>query len=216
MTWSPATARSRYTSLFAQARPQGLRAGQSKELRAAERAIVTYRFGGSRAPTDGALARAGATRAIALGVSRTSFGRRGSSAASGSAPPSGGRSRSTATATRTPRRGSSRPRPRPVARPSASRRRDRGPGARPVFRHPGPAARSRLEDRHRHVRVRALGPTGPLGASPGSGPLGHRRHAHEVGSRDQLFDNWLMNKRSARHSYTTCRATGCPRSARWS
>ena len=39
-----------------------------EELRAAERAIVSYRFGGSGAAYRGALARAGASRAIARGV----------------------------------------------------------------------------------------------------------------------------------------------------
>ena len=39
-----------------------------KELRAAERAIVRYRFGGSGAAYRSALARAGASRSIALGV----------------------------------------------------------------------------------------------------------------------------------------------------
>ena len=41
---------------------------KNKELRAAERAIVRYRFGGSGAAYRGALARAGASRSIALGV----------------------------------------------------------------------------------------------------------------------------------------------------
>ena len=57
-----------YTSLFARLVLKGYVKVKRKELRAAERAIVRYRFGGSGAAYRSALARAGASRSIALGV----------------------------------------------------------------------------------------------------------------------------------------------------
>ena len=53
-----------YTSLFARLVLKGYVKVKRKELRAAERAIVRFRFGGSVAAYRGALARAGATRSI--------------------------------------------------------------------------------------------------------------------------------------------------------
>ena len=57
-----------FTSLFARLVLKGYVKVKGKELRAAERAIIRYRFGGSGAAYRGALARAGASRSIALGV----------------------------------------------------------------------------------------------------------------------------------------------------
>jgi hypothetical protein len=53
-------------------------------------------------------------------------------------------------------------------------------------------------------KVRALGPTGPLGAFPFAQARPAIRAALIDSARDQLFDKWLMRRESSALAWTTC------------
>ena len=78
-----------------------------------------------------------------------------------------------------------------------------------VFRIPTGRAIT-LKTREGKMKVRALGPTVPLGAFS-LGAAGSSIRAALVGiARDQVFDNWLMNQERSALSWTTCRRDWLP------
>ena len=158
----------------------------SKELRAAQRTVIASRFGGSTAAYRRALKKVGATRELARSIISDQI-RQVRIARRFAVPRASARDRRLSPLglreARAARRGHT---GGPVARTTAARRRDRGQRARSGLRHSGrPHGRDR--DRHRHVQGSRTGPNrSARHVPPGSGPLGHRRHAHEVGPRPAL------------------------------
>jgi hypothetical protein len=61
-----------------------------------------------------------------------------------------------------------------------------------------------MRTRSGEFHVRALGPTGPLGAYPFSLARPAIRAALIDIARDQLFDRWLMRRESSALAWTTC------------
>jgi hypothetical protein len=60
------------------------------------------------------------------------------------------------------------------------------------------------------MRVRALGPTAPLGAFSIRTATASIRAALIRIAQDQVFDNWLMSRESSALSVTTCRRDWLP------
>ena len=67
-----------------------------------------------------------------------------------------------------------------------------------------------LNTRKKKVRVRALGPTAPLGAFSVSEASASIRAALVRIAQDQVFDNWLMQRESSALTWTTCRRDWLP------
>jgi hypothetical protein len=199
-----------YTSLFARLVLKGYVKVKHKELRAAERAIVRFRFGGSGAAYRGALARAGASRSIALGVIADELRQSRIERRFQVRSPSGGQVRSyresySDTPARlveaTPRQWWLGRRSRGVA--------IQGLGPSAVFRIPAHRFTT-LKTRDGAIRVRALGPTAPLGAFSIQSATAAIRAALVRISQDGVFDNWLMRRESSALAATTCRRDWLP------
>jgi hypothetical protein len=199
-----------YTSLFARLVLKGYVKVKSKELRAAERAIVRYRFGGSGAAYRSALALAGASRSIALGVIadelRQAFIQRRFQVR----PPSGGEIRSYQESyADTPAR---------LVETTDGQwwlgRRTRGvaiDGLAPesLFRIPGRRWVT-LPTKDGPLRVRALGPTAPLGAFSIRTATPSIKAALVQIAQEQVFDRWLMRRERSALAATTCRRDWLP------
>jgi hypothetical protein len=199
-----------YTSLFARLVLKGYVKVKRKELRAAERAIVRFRFGGSGAAYRGALARAGASRSIALGVIADELRQSRIERRFHVRSPSGGQVRSyresySDTPARlveaTPRQWWLGRRKRGVA--------IQGLAPSAVFRIPARRFTT-LKTRDGAIRVRALGPTAPLGAFSIQSATAAIRAALVRISQDGVFDNWLMRRESSALAATTCRRDWLP------
>jgi len=199
-----------YTSLFARLVLKGYVKVKSKELRAAERAIVRYRFGGSGRAYRSALARAGASRSIALGVIADELRQSRIERRFQVRSPSGAQVRSyresyADTAARlveaTNRQWWLGQRKRGVA--------IQGLAPAAVFRIP---ARKwvTLKTQDGKLKVRALGPTAPLGAFSIQAATASVRAALVRIAQDGVFDNWLMRRESSALAGTTCRRDWLP------
>ena len=174
------------------------------ELRAAQRAIIAYRFGGSAAGYRAAIALAGATPELARSVIadeiRQAKVERHFRVRAPGGPDLLDYHRSFAD---TPARLIEvKPAPTWLGR---QRRGVAIEGVAPeqVFRlRPGKAVAVRT--RTGMFKVRALGPTGPLGAFPFAQARPAIRAALIDSARDQLFDKWLMRRESSALAWTTC------------
>jgi hypothetical protein len=199
-----------YTSLFARLVLKGYVKVQTEDLRAAERAIVRFRFGGSGAAYRGALARAGASRSIALGVIADELRQaRIERRFQVKAPSWSQVSSYHESYSETPAR-----LVEATPAPTWLGRRRRGvaieglaPGS--VFRIPAHRFVT-LQTREGDLRVRALGPTAPLGAFAIDTASAAIRAALVKISQEQVFDNWLMQRESSALSVTTCRRDWLP------
>jgi hypothetical protein len=199
-----------FTSLFARLVLKGYVKVKHKELRAAERAIVRYRFGGSGAAYRGALARAGASRSIALGVIGDELRQAWIQRRFQVRPPSGGQIRSY--------RESYADTPARLVQAASPQwwlgRRTRGvaiDGLAPesIFRIPAHRFVT-LKTKDGSVRVRALGPTAPLGAFSIRAATSSIRAALVRIAQEQVFDNWLMRRERSALAATTCRRDWLP------
>jgi hypothetical protein len=199
-----------YTSLFARLVLQSHVQISPAELKAAERAIVANRFGGSGAAYRAALARAGATPSIARGVIGDELRQARIARHIRVAPPSEAEiARYQSTYSETQARLVS-------AKPAPSWLNHRGRGVAidgmapaPVFRISGSRTVT-LQTSEGVLHVRALGPTAPLGAFSLSSARASIRAALGRIAQDQAFDNWLMRRESSALSTTTCRRDWLP------
>jgi hypothetical protein len=199
-----------YTSLYARLVLKGHMPVKPADLRAAERAIVSARFGGSGAAYRRALARAGATRAVALGVIADELRQARIESHFRVAPPTGtevAEYQSTYSET------SARLVTAQPAQPWLGRR-VRGvaiEGMAPAMVFRMPAGRTvTLHKGKKDLRLRALGPTAPLGAfSLGEAGASIRAALVQM-AQDQVFDNWLMRRESSALQWTTCRRDWLP------
>ena len=199
-----------YTSLFARLVLKGYIKVENKDLRAAERAIVRYRFGGSGAAYRGALARAGASRSIALGVIADELRQSRIERRFQVKSPSGAQIASYRESySDTPAR-------LVEATPSpwwlGYRRRGvaiEGIAPASIFRLPARRVTT-LQTRDGRLRVRPLGPTAPLGAFSIQAATSAIRAALVRITQDGVFDNWLMQRESAALAATTCRRDWLP------
>jgi hypothetical protein len=199
-----------YTSLFARLVLKGHVEVSRNDLRAAERAIVTYRFGGSSAGYRRALARAGASRSIALGVIADELRQARIDRHFGVKSPS----RSEIAEYQDSYSGKRARLVEIAPAPSWLGRRSRGvaiEGMAPAALFRLPAHRFvTLHTRDGAVRARALGPTAPLGAFSIEIASGSIRAALVRIAQDQIFDNWLMQRELSALSLTTCRRDWLP------
>jgi len=199
-----------YTSLFARLVLKGLVPVKPQQLRAAQRAIVAYRFGGNGAAYRRALARAGATPAIARGVIADELRQTRVERHFRVARPSGAQvaEYQSTYSDRSARLVEA------TSAPSWLGHRRRGvaiEGMAPaaIFR----MARGRtvtLRTSEGMVHVRALSPTAPLGAFSVSAASASIRAALIRIAQDQVFDNWLMRRESSALAATTCRRDWLP------
>jgi hypothetical protein len=199
-----------FTSLFARLVLKGYVKVKSKELRAAERAIVRYRFGGSGAAYRGALARAGASRSLALGViadelRQAQIERRFQVKSPSGAQIASYRESYSDTPARlveaAPRQWWLGRRKRGVA--------IQGLAPAAVFGMPAHKVVT-LKTQDGAVKVRALGPTAPLGAFSIQAASSSIRAALVRIAQDGVFDNWLMRRESSALAGTTCRRDWLP------
>ncbi len=199
-----------YTSLFARLVLKGYMPIKPADLKAAERAIVAARFGGSGAAYRRALAREGASPAIARGVIADELRQARIERHFRVASPSraeiseyhGTYSETLARLiTATPA-------------PPWLGRRARGvaiQGMAPAMVFRIPAGRTvTLLSREKAIRVRALTPTAPLGAFSLAEASASIRAALVQLAQDQVFDNWLMRRESSALQWTTCRRDWLP------
>jgi len=199
-----------FTSLFARLVLKGYVKVKSKELRAAERAIVRYRFGSSGAAYRGALARAGASRSIALGVIGDELRQARIERRFQVKSPSGAQVGSYRESySETPAR---------LVEATPAQwwlgRRKRGvaiQGLAPAAVFGIPAHKLvTLKTQEGAVKIRALGPTAPLGAFSIQAAASSIRAALVRIAQDGVFDNWLMRRESSALAATTCRRDWLP------
>lgn len=199
-----------YTSLFARLVLKGHVRIKPADLKAAERAIVRYRFGGRGAAYRLALARAGATRTIARGVIADELRQARIERNFRVRSPS----RAEIAEYRTTYSGTSARLVQATPAPPWLGRRIRGvaiEGMAPAAVFRIPAGRSvTLHTRKKTVLVRALSPTAPLGAfSPAAASASIRAALVRI-AQDQVFDNWLMRREASALAWTTCRRDWLP------
>jgi hypothetical protein len=199
-----------YTSLFARLVLKGYVKVKREEVRAAERAIVRFRFGGSGAAYRGALARAGASRSIALGVIADELRQSQIERRFHVRSPSGGQVRSYHESySDTPAR-----LVEATPRQWWLGRRNRGvaiQGLAPAAVFGIPAHKFvTLKTQDGPMKVRALGPAAPLGAFSIQAATASIRAALVRIAQDGAFDNWLMRRESGALAATTCRRDWLP------
>jgi hypothetical protein len=199
-----------YTSLLARLVLKGQVKVKPQQLRAAERAIIRYRFGGSGAAYRGALARAGASTAIARGVisdelrqARIERNFRVKSPTSGQI-----KSYHESYAETSARLVQATPAPSWLGHRSRGVAID-GLAPASVFRIPGHRW-VKLTTREGTLRVRALTPTAPLGAFSIADAGSSIRAALVRIAQDAVFDNWIMRRESSALQWTTCRGDWLP------
>jgi hypothetical protein len=199
-----------YTSLFARLVLKGYVQVSGTDLKAAERAIVVNRFGGSGAAYRGALARARASRSIALGVIADELRQARIARHIRVASPSGAEiAQYQSTYANTPARlVSVTPAPAWLAGRSHGVAID-GLAPAAIFRIRGGRAVT-LKTHEGVFRVRATGPTVPLGAFSLSSARASIRAALVRIAQDQSFDNWLMHREQGALSRTSCRRDWLP------
>jgi len=199
-----------YTSLFARLVLKGEASVTRGELRAAERAIVRNRFGGSGAAYRRALVEARASPAIARGVIGDELREAKITRHFSVRRPSGAEiAEYQQTYAETPAR-----LVEASAAPSWLGHRRKGVAIHGL----APAAVLRLatgravtlQTLKGRIRVRAAGPTAPLGAFPLASARSSIRAALGKIASDRLFDNWLMNRETGALTGTTCRRDWLP------
>ncbi len=199
-----------YTSLFARLVLKGHVTLTRNEIRKAERAIVTYRFGGSGAAYRSALAKAGASPEIARGVIADELRQAKTERHFRVSSPS------VAEIAEYQSTYASKPARLVSAKPAPSwlGRRNRGiaiEGMAPAAVFRIPAGRTvTLHTREGDVKVRAVGATAPLGAFALDTARSSIRAALVNISQDQVFDNWLMRREGSALQMTTCRKDWLP------
>jgi hypothetical protein len=199
-----------YTSLFGRLVLKGIVKLKPSELRAAERAIIAYRFGGSGAAYRRALGRAGASTGLARGVIGDELRQARIERNFRVARPSGAQvaEYQTTYAAKSARLVQS------TSSPSWLGHRHRGvaiEGMAPaaVFRAPrGRAVTVRTSEGE--IQVRALSPTAPLGAFSLASARSSIRAALVRIAQDDVFDGWLMRRESSALASTTCRRDWLP------
>ena len=199
-----------YASLFARLVLQHEVKIKPEELRAAEAAIVRYRFGGSGAAYRQALGHAGATRDIARGVIADELRQARVERRFNVSGPSGDqiaeyqRTYSDTSA----RLVTSKPAPSWLGK---QRRGVAIEGMAPagVFRIPTGKTVT-LKTREGTLKVRTVGPTAPLGAFALDSARSSIRAALVQISQDQVFDNWLMSRETSALQWVTCRKDWLP------
>lgn len=199
-----------YTSLFAGLVLKGNVRISPADVQRAERAIVTYRFGGSAAAYRRALANAGASRAIARNVIADELRQARVERHFRIARPSGAEVaeyHSTYSETRA-RLVSATPAPSWLAQRSRGVAIE-GMAPASVFRIPAGRLVT-LRTAEGVLRVRALGPTAPLGAFSLPVASASIRAALVRIAQDQVFDNWLMGRETSGLRWTTCRKDWLP------
>ena len=199
-----------FTSLFARLVLKGHIDVSGKELRAAERAIVRYHFSGSGSAYRAALRRAGASRSIALGVIADELRQDRIERRFHVRSPTGAQVASYRESyADTPAR-----LVEATPAPWWLGRRHRGvaiEGIAPASIFRIPARRSqKLKTSNGTFKVRALGPTAPLGAFALETATASIRAALVRIAQDQVFDNWLMQRESSALAATTCRRDWLP------
>jgi hypothetical protein len=198
------------TSVFAHVVLREQLAITSKDLRDAQRTVIASAFHGSPAAYRRALARAGATRALARSVIADQV-RQVRIARRFKVPPPSGREIADF------RLASSGKQARFVeATPRAPWLGRRRRGVAIEGSAPGQVFRIRA-GREVEVstgtgvyKVRALGRADPLGTFPLDQARSSIRATLMKAARDQRFDRWLMSKQVSAHSYTTCRRDWLP------
>jgi hypothetical protein len=199
-----------YTSLFGRLVLKSAVKVKPQELRAAHRAIIRYRFGGSAGAYRATLAGAGASTAIARAVIADELRQARIErnfrvkAPSGKAIASYRESYASTPARLV----------QVTPAPSWLGHRSRGVAIEglapaPVFRISG-RAWVKVKTRDGVLRVRALSPTAPLGAFSLSDAWSSIRAALVQHAQDAVFDNWLMRRESAALQWTTCRRDWLP------
>ena len=199
-----------FTSIFASLVLKNEVKVKPHELQAAERAIVRYRFGGSRSAYRGALARAGASPSIARGVIADEL-RQARVERKFRVKPPGSRQIASyqQSYSETPAR-----LVEAVPAPSWLGHRKRGVAIEgmapaPVFRIRGHHW-VKLETREGELRVRALTAAAPLGAFSISDARSSIRAALMRISQDEVFDSWLMRRENSALQWSTCRRDWLP------
>jgi hypothetical protein len=199
-----------FTSLYARLVLKGYVKVGNAELKQAERAIVSSRFGGSRAAYRAALARAGATTGLARGVIADEIRQARIERRFRVAAPAG--SEISAYQSTYSERPARLVQVTPVQTWLGRQR--RGVAIEGVA--PAAAFRARAgktvtyKVNGKPVQLRTLGPVAPLGAFS----LGDARPAIRAAlirnAQDQVFDNWLMRQESSALQWTTCRRDWLP------
>jgi hypothetical protein len=199
-----------YTSLFGRLVLKSALQVKPKDLKAAERAIIRYRFGGSGAAYRGALARAGASTAIARGVIADELRQARVERKFRVRAPAGKAIASyhESYASTPARLVQVRPAPAWLGHRSRGVAID-GLAPAPVFRISGHGW-TRVKTRDGVIRVRALTPTAPLGAFSLGDAWSSIRAALVQDAQGSVFDNWLMRRESAALQWTTCRKDWLP------
>ena len=199
-----------YTSLFARLVLKKEVKVKREELGAAERAIVRNGSAAAARRTAKRLARLGRRGTSRGESSPTSCARRRSNAASTSPALPATRSPNTSAPIRTPsaRLVTSMPAPSWLGK---QRRGVAIEGMAPaaVFRIPTGKTVT-LVTREGTLKVRAVGPTAPLGAFALDEARSSIRAALVRISQDQVFDNWLMSRETSALQWVTCRRDWLP------
>jgi len=199
-----------YTSLFARLVLKGQVKVTRADIRAAEKAIVRFRFGGSGGAYRSALGKAGATQEIARSVIGDELRQAKVQRHFGVAGPSGtqiAEYQQTYAATNA-RLVSASPAPSWLGRhPRGVAIEGMAPAA--VFRVPTGRTVT-LQTREGKMQVRAIGPTVPLGAFSLDAARSSIRAALVRIAQGQVFDNWLMRQESSALAWTTCRRDWLP------
>ncbi len=199
-----------YTSLFGRLVLKSAVPVKPQDLKDAQRAIIRYRFGGSGAAYRAALARAGASTAIARGVISDELRQaRIERNFRVKAPAGKAISSYRESYASTPARlVQVRPAPAWLGHRSRGVAID-GLAPAPVFRISG-RGWAKVKTRDGVLRVRALSPTAPLGAFSLGDAWSSIRAALVQDAQDSVFDNWLMRRESAALQWTTCRKDWLP------
>jgi hypothetical protein len=198
------------SALFARAVLRGHVKVTGKELRAAQRAIIRFRFGGSMAAYRRAVGRAGATLAVARGVIsdelRQAKIERGFKVRGASGAETLDYYRTVAT--EPARLVEAKPAPWWLGR---KRRGVAIEGTAPAQVFGLPTGRVvAVKTRSGTIKVRALGPTVPLSAFPFDRARSSIRAALVESIRDHLFDRWLLRRAGSALAWTTCRRDRLP------
>jgi hypothetical protein len=198
------------TALFARAVLRGHVKVTGKELRAAQRAIVAFRFGGSVRAYRRALARAGVTRAVARGVIADELRQAKIERGFKVRGASGGETLDyyRTVATERARLIEAKPPPWWLGR---KRRGVALEGIAPGQIFGLPVGRVvPVKTRSGKIKVRPLGPTLPLSAFPFDQARTAIRAALVESIRDHLFDRWLLLREGSALAWTTCRRDQLP------
>jgi len=199
-----------YTSLFGRLVLTSAVKVQPADLKAAERAIIRYRFGGSAGAYRAALAREGASVALARGVIADELRQARIERNFRVKAPAGKAisSYQESYASTPARLVQVKPAPAWLGHRARGVAID-GLAPAPIFRISGHGW-VRVKTRDGMIRVRSLTPTAPLGAFSLGDAWSAIRAALIQNAQGSVFDNWLMRRESAALQWTTCRKDWLP------